>query len=55
MGSNPAMIFSRVDFPEPFVPIKPTLSPSSKLKLASFKISLIPKSFLTDRKVKIVI
>ena len=36
------------------MPMSPTLSPSSRLKLASVKSSLRPKSFLIDRRVKIV-
>ena len=55
IDSKPAIIFSSVDLPEPFVPMGPTLSPSSRLKLASVKSSLMPKSFLGDRRVKIVI
>jgi hypothetical protein len=55
IDSKPAIIFSSVDLPEPFVPMSPTLSSSSRLKLASVKSSLMPKSFLIDRRVKIVI
>jgi len=54
IDSKPAIIFSRVDLPEPLVPMSPTLSSSSRLKLASVNSSLMPKSFLSDRRVKIV-
>jgi hypothetical protein len=39
---DPAIIFSKVDFPEPFIPNTPILAPGKKERLMSFKTSLPP-------------
>lgn len=41
----PNSIFNKVDFPQPFLPNIPMISPVSKEKETSFKIFRFPKCF----------
>ncbi|CAH1676030.1 hypothetical protein CHELA41_24192 [Hyphomicrobiales bacterium] len=43
----PAMIFTRVDFPAPLSPIRPTTSPAATVKSISDKARMAPNSLLT--------